>query len=132
MSENQEQGVDHGRVLEEACARNASLELHYRPDDGDVVVARARLLGLDDRYLYLDRPETAGTTVTFKQRQKIEGYLLMNDLVRRALCKPVERTTKLQKGSPSLLLFGILPIVHSTCSGSRGLVELLSMNQCAG
>jgi len=80
MSDQQDNGGERRQVLEDACARNASLELHHRPDDGDVVVARARLLGIDDRFIYLDRPETAGVPVTFAQKRKLDGYLLLNDL----------------------------------------------------
>lgn len=43
-------------VLESACARQASAELHFFRGDGSLITARVRLLGLSGRRVLADRP----------------------------------------------------------------------------
>lgn len=44
------------QFLESACARQAAAELHFERGDGELVIARARLLMFSDNELLADRP----------------------------------------------------------------------------
>jgi c-di-GMP-binding flagellar brake protein YcgR len=65
-------------VLEEACARNVSVEVHFEDADGAVTSARARLLGMTDELLYMDRPESGGQKASIRDGEQIKVYFLMS------------------------------------------------------
>lgn len=47
-------------VLTEACDRNTAVELHVHMRGGGLVVAKSRIVKIDDQQLYLDKPEATG------------------------------------------------------------------------
>lgn len=83
------QGSEDDALIEEACDRNAPIELQYESSDGELLVARTRLLGFDETHVYLDRPQSIGDDVRFRRGQRVEGYMLLHD-VRYAFATVVE------------------------------------------
>ncbi len=65
-------------VLHEACARNLPVELHQDTDDDGVLVARTRVLDLDDECLYVDSVQSVGSSVSFDRKAGIVAYLQLN------------------------------------------------------
>ncbi len=63
------------RTLESACARNVSVELHQSGADDEVLVAFSRLLDLDVRNVYLDKPKSRGTPLAFGQGKVVDVHL---------------------------------------------------------
>jgi len=65
-------------IIREACARNASVELHFYGHAGVFCRVRVRLLDVGaDGSLLLDRPEQAGQTIPIPYRQKLTGFFLL-------------------------------------------------------
>jgi len=68
-------------VIQEACDRNVPVELHYpNPDlspgrlEPDLLFAQTRLIGVDEKEIYLDSPQSIGKSVELKHRTKVSGY----------------------------------------------------------
>jgi len=72
---------DAQTVLENACARNASVELHRRV--GEIVhpVARARLLGMNTDTMFLEAPQTIGREVNLIADERLECYFLLSEII---------------------------------------------------
>ena len=66
-------------VLEEACARNRPVELHYYNTSGEFFAAKTRLLGIYEDQLLLDTPQSIGKQVHFSAGQPIEAYILTGE-----------------------------------------------------
>ncbi len=67
-----------GEILEAACARNASVELHQFGIADGVLVARSRLLGLDDRCVYLDTPKSYGPPLSLDRGKIVSVFMLLS------------------------------------------------------
>ena len=63
-------------ILDEACDRNLSIELHYYSRSGQFFAAKTRLLGIIDNVLQLDTPQSIGRTVHLSQGQIVEAFLI--------------------------------------------------------
>ncbi len=77
------------RMLESACARNTSAELHCEGDDGRQT-ARMRLLSVESRYLLTDEARFIGSATVLRQRQAVMVHF-MHDGVRWAFRTQVNR-----------------------------------------
>lgn len=68
---------DLATTLEEACARNVSVELHHYDDvSKELIVTRTRMIGLDDENVLLDSPQSIGKTVSYETGQEVETHFL--------------------------------------------------------
>ncbi len=67
-------------LIDDACARNAAVELQYRTTDGDLHVAKSRILGIDADQVFLDSPHGIGDDVVFGVGQTIDGYVHVNEI----------------------------------------------------
>ena len=67
--------VDTRRLLEVACARNLSAEMHWEGWK-DRAVGRLRLLAIDDRYVYTDRPRLDGPRLELSADQMVQVHFL--------------------------------------------------------
>lgn len=65
-------------ILEGACARNAAMELHSRTASDELIVAKTRLLDLDRRHLYIDRPQINGKPTSPKRGHEYAAYLQLS------------------------------------------------------
>lgn len=66
-------------VIEEACARNAQAELHRYTRAGRFIgAAKSRVLGADERCVYLEAPQSVGTKVDLQPGQEIDVYILLH------------------------------------------------------
>lgn len=66
-------------LLDAACARNLALELHYHAADGEFVVVRSRVLGMDEGNLYIDSPQMIGHDIDFSPRQDVQVHFNLQD-----------------------------------------------------
>lgn len=73
--------VEHQDSLKEACARNVPLELHSVSYDRSVPAARARMIDLDDDFIYLEKPQIIGRNVRLHQAQLFEAFFNYNDVL---------------------------------------------------
>ena len=71
---------EYASLIEDACARNAPVELQYRAADGERLIAKSRVLGVDAERVFLDAPHSIGQDVVFQRDQELEGYLLINEV----------------------------------------------------
>lgn len=62
------------QTLDEACARNAPVELHFRSRRGELTVAQSRIIKLDDGNIYLDKPQSVNTEIEFKDNTSVEAH----------------------------------------------------------
>ena len=67
--------VDTRRLLEVACARNLSAEMHWEGWK-DRAVGRLRLLAIDDRHVYTDMPRFDGPRPEMSVDQQVLIYFL--------------------------------------------------------
>ena len=65
-------------ILDAACARNLPLELHHRAADDQIMVARTRVLDVDDESIYLDLPQRSGGTFSPVRGQAVTAYMRVN------------------------------------------------------
>lgn len=77
-SDTQTAGLDVRELLEAACARNLSVELHYEEDD-ELRRARMRLLSIVDETIHVDKPLSIGKPFTLRPRQAITVYFVYED-----------------------------------------------------
>lgn len=70
--------TDKYEILRQACARNASAELHFEDPETGLITARVRLLDMDAERIYMDRPQSTGRRVELKPRQAVAAYFLLN------------------------------------------------------
>lgn len=70
--------ADTDSLLEYGSARNLSIGLRVTDAEGSVYEARARLLGMDDRFLFLDTPQAAGRRVKLEFQQTMPANILIN------------------------------------------------------
>ncbi len=75
----QPQQLNDAAILEEACARNRPIELHYYNHSGEFFAARTRLLGIEKDHLQLDAPQSIGKEVHFSSGLKVEAFILVGD-----------------------------------------------------
>jgi c-di-GMP-binding flagellar brake protein YcgR len=61
-------------LLGELCDRNVPVELHHIKPNGELIVARSRLLGRDSTRLLLDKPQSIGQKVTFRAGHHLTVY----------------------------------------------------------
>jgi c-di-GMP-binding flagellar brake protein YcgR len=54
---------DSTQVLNNACERNVSAELHYERSSRSLMIARCRIVDIDDNSVYLDQPVDNGGNV---------------------------------------------------------------------
>lgn len=73
--------VDDQDPLEDACARNVPLELHSVSYDRAVPAARARMIDLDEDYIYLEKPQIIGRNVRLHKAQLFEAFFNYNDVL---------------------------------------------------
>jgi c-di-GMP-binding flagellar brake protein YcgR len=71
--------VDSVALLEAACERNLSVEVHYHAAHGELFVARSRLLALDDRHVYIDNPQAIGSDESLRTKQDILVHFNLHD-----------------------------------------------------
>ena len=64
-------------LIEEACHRNTAAELHFDGGDGELAVARVRLLGLDQQQVFTDRPQSVGKPVAIHSHQVLSVYFVL-------------------------------------------------------
>jgi c-di-GMP-binding flagellar brake protein YcgR len=76
--------------LEAACARNVPLELHSVSQDRTIPAARARMIDLDDRHVYLEKPQIIGRNVRLSAGQRFAAYFSYNDVIFEFRCQVVE------------------------------------------
>ncbi len=74
-SDTQTAGLDVRELLEAACARNLSAELHYEEDD-ELRRARMRLLSIVNETIHVDKPLSIGKPFTLRPRQRITVYFV--------------------------------------------------------
>ncbi len=79
--------IDTAALVEEACARNRSIELHYHNRSGDFFAARTRLLACNDTHIFLDAPQSIGKKVEFKANLQVEAFLAMGSVMYSFKCK---------------------------------------------
>jgi c-di-GMP-binding flagellar brake protein YcgR len=60
--------------LVEAHARNLPVELHFRTNEGELMVVRSRVLGLEETTVELDMPHSIGHEVEFRVGMSFEGH----------------------------------------------------------
>jgi c-di-GMP-binding flagellar brake protein YcgR len=72
-----EQAAIARALLQDACARNLSGEIHCE-DVHRRGTARMRFLALDDDRVYTDRPQSIETPVAFRAHQRVVVYFLAN------------------------------------------------------
>ncbi len=72
--------IDAATLIEEACARNSPIEIHFIAPDGETHVAKSRCLDLDENYLYLEDPQSIGHPLELRPRQKIQGHLFLHEV----------------------------------------------------
>lgn len=60
--------------LVEAHARNLPVELHFRTNDGELVVLRSRILGLEEDAIELDMPHSIGHEIELKVGTRFEAH----------------------------------------------------------
>ncbi len=77
------------RMLESACARNTSAELHCEGDEGRLT-ARLRLLAVESHQLLTDEAQFVGSATVLRQRQSVMIHFLY-DGVRWAFRTQVSR-----------------------------------------
>jgi len=70
---NQNDGVEEIDPLVEASARNVPLELHSMTYDRTVPAARARMIGLDEAQIFLEKPQIIGRHVRLHKAQEFEA-----------------------------------------------------------
>ena len=70
--------TDKYEILRQACARNASAELHLEDPETGLTTARVRLLDMDAERIYMDRPQSAGRRVELKPGQAVAVCFLLN------------------------------------------------------
>lgn len=87
-------------ILEAACARNLSVEIHCQ-SSGSLQVARSRLLAVDEAGAYLDSPQNDGRGIRFMEGVEVHVYLTVDDgwrmfrsRVTRSSCKIKLNATK--------------------------------------
>jgi len=68
-------------LIEAACARNRSIEIHYNNRSGEFFAARSRLLGYDAHDLLLDNPQSIGKEVVFQTGQSIDAFIMIGDQI---------------------------------------------------
>lgn len=73
--------IDEQDPLEEACARNVPLELHSISYDRAIPAARARMIELDDDYIYLEKPQIIGRNIRLHKSQLFEAFFNFNDVL---------------------------------------------------
>lgn len=64
--------------LREACARNQPIELHYRTARDTVIVARTRLLEINDEYLLVETPSYALGSERIPPGRSVEAHLTID------------------------------------------------------
>ena len=64
-------------LLEAACDRNLSAEIHYEEDD-ELRRARMRLLSIDEEEIRIDKPMSLGKPFTLRPRQPITVYFVLD------------------------------------------------------
>jgi len=74
--------------LQEACDRNVPLEIHYiNPNmsrdriDSDILIAQTRMLGVDEKRIYLDSPQCIGKQVRLCRGRKVDGYFTIQNTI---------------------------------------------------
>jgi c-di-GMP-binding flagellar brake protein YcgR len=65
-------------LINEACDRNAPVELHYTNGANALTVARSRVLGTTEEMLYLDRPQCIKQEVGFRNGQILDAYFSLH------------------------------------------------------
>ncbi|MEE9294631.1 MAG: PilZ domain-containing protein [Phycisphaerae bacterium] len=65
-------------ILDAACARNLPLELHYRAAGDQIMVARTRILDMDDENIFLDRPQSSGGPFSPVRGQAVTADMRLN------------------------------------------------------
>ncbi len=83
-------------VLDDLCARNASVELHHISRRDELTVARTRLLGMDENVLYLDKPQSIGKKIHFRKGQRISVNTLVNGVRLRFETEVVDPSCKIE------------------------------------
>lgn len=64
------------KLLEQACARNQSAEIHYH-EGAELRTARTRLLGTVGNELFIDRPQCIGQDVVLPENKLLTVYLVI-------------------------------------------------------
>lgn len=68
-------------LLEEASARNRTVELHTFEAGDQLMTARARVLGVEDQHIRLDMPLDAGKHIAFSPGCILDVYLALGDVL---------------------------------------------------
>ena len=66
-------------LLSRVRDRNSNLEIQFEDEDGVLVVAKCRVIELDDQYVYLDEPQCIGRDLKLRPRQQIDAYLTVDE-----------------------------------------------------
>ena len=70
---------DPQALLNEACARNLTVELHFHAPNDEVLVAKSRFLGLDEQHVFLDKPQSIGKPIELSLRQRFDAYMALQE-----------------------------------------------------
>lgn len=66
-------------LLRQAQERNHSIELHKHKATGELLVAKARLIGCDEKFLHLDSPHSIGKNVHFIAGERISVHIVLSE-----------------------------------------------------
>ena len=65
-------------ILDSACARNLPVEIHYTNSEDELVIARSRILAVDEENVFLDSPSSDAGSYSPERGQEISAFLLLN------------------------------------------------------
>ncbi len=83
--------IEHGLpLLESAADRNLSVELHVFNRTGEFFAAKARVLAIDDKLIYLEQPQCVDPTARLSPGRDVEVYVLAQDKIFTFQSKIVE------------------------------------------
>ncbi len=70
-------GLDSAALMDEACARNTPLELHFDLPNGENIVTKSRFIGGDVELMFLDNPQSIGQPFTPSVRQSFVAHFTL-------------------------------------------------------
>jgi c-di-GMP-binding flagellar brake protein YcgR len=66
------------KLLEDACDRNLPVEIHHHTVNDELIVARSRILDLDEEFVFLDSMQSIGKRVSFRKDKLLTVYFFVN------------------------------------------------------
>ncbi|MEE8169236.1 MAG: PilZ domain-containing protein [Phycisphaerae bacterium] len=77
---NELNSIDSQRILEEALARNAPVELHFPDGSGPASVARSRVLSLDADQICVDQPGSDAGSRPLTEGRALEAFIRVGEI----------------------------------------------------